>query len=128
MLRKHARCTSRSARYATYAHAVCQASEIANELLASYYAGELDRIELLYTTFISMISSMPTVRTLVPLLPSGLEMEGDEIFKLTSKEVRQCTSLALVASSAVPALPSGPPRPLGRLASQAVSAPATAPG
>jgi len=63
-----------------------QASEIANELLASYYAGELDRIELLYTTFISMISSMPTVRTLVPLLPSGLEMEGDEIFKLTSKE------------------------------------------
>merc|ERR1719395_502296 len=26
------------------------------------------------------------VRTLVPLLPSGLEMEGDEIFKLTSKD------------------------------------------
>jgi F-type H+-transporting ATPase subunit gamma len=63
-----------------------QASEIASELLSSYYAGELDRIELLYTTFISMISSMPTVRTLVPLLPSGMEMEGDEIFKLTSKE------------------------------------------
>merc|ERR1719238_1743441 len=52
-----------------------QASEVANELLASYYAGELDRIELLYTTFISMIASMPTVRTLVPLLPSGMEME-----------------------------------------------------
>merc|ERR1719182_1094171 len=63
-----------------------QASEVANELLASYYAGELDRIELLYTTFISMIASMPTVRTLVPLLPSGMEMEGDEIFKLTSKD------------------------------------------
>merc|ERR1711907_254155 len=63
-----------------------QANEIANELLASYYAGELDRIELLYTSFISMISSTPTVRTLVPLLPSGMEMEGDEIFKLTSKE------------------------------------------
>ena len=26
------------------------------------------------------------VRTLVPLLPSGMEMEGDEIFKLTSKD------------------------------------------
>merc|ERR1719191_385781 len=63
-----------------------QANEIANELLSSYYAGELDRIELLYTSFLSMISSMPTVRTLVPLLPSGMEMEGDEIFKLTSKE------------------------------------------
>jgi len=63
-----------------------QAQEVANELLSSYYAGELDRIELLYTSFISMISSMPTARTLVPLLPSGLEMEGDEIFKLTSKD------------------------------------------
>merc|ERR1719223_1701776 len=58
-----------------------QATEIANELLSSYYAGELDRIELLYTSFISMISSVPTVRTLIPLLPSG-----EEIFKLTSKD------------------------------------------
>merc|ERR1712185_827480 len=48
--------------------------------------GELDRIELLYTSFVSMISSVPTGRTLVPLLPSGMEMEGDEIFKLTSKD------------------------------------------
>merc|ERR1719310_1707677 len=63
-----------------------QASEVANELLSSYYAGELDRIELLYTSFISMIASKPTVRTLVPLLPSGMEMEGDEILKLTSKD------------------------------------------
>merc|ERR1719271_1058908 len=33
-----------------------------------------------------MISSTPEIRTLIPLLPSGLEMEGDEIFKLTSKD------------------------------------------
>merc|ERR1719287_385499 len=33
-----------------------------------------------------MINSKPMVRTLVPLLPSGMEMEGDEIFKLTSKD------------------------------------------
>merc|ERR1711990_898544 len=63
-----------------------QAQEVANELLSSFYAGELDRIELLYTSFVSMISSTPQVRTLVPLLPSGMEMEGDEIFKLTSKD------------------------------------------
>jgi len=63
-----------------------QAQEVANELLASYYAGEIDRVELLYTTFISMISSAPTARTLIPLLPTGMEMEGDEIFKLTSKD------------------------------------------
>merc|ERR1719213_595678 len=68
------------------APSAAQAQEVADELLASYYSGELDRVELLYTSFVSMISSFPTVRTLVPLLPSGMEMEGDEIFKLTSKD------------------------------------------
>jgi F-type H+-transporting ATPase subunit gamma len=63
-----------------------QAQEISSELLSSFYAGDLDRVELIYTSFISMISSIPNVRTLIPLLPSGLEMEGDEIFKLTSKD------------------------------------------
>merc|ERR1719178_555626 len=33
-----------------------------------------------------MISSVPQVRTLVPLLPGGIEMEDDEVFKLTSKD------------------------------------------
>jgi len=70
----------------TQAPTAAQAQEVADELLSSYYAGELDRIELLYTSFISMVASMPTVRTLVPLLPTGMEMEGDEIFKLTSKD------------------------------------------
>ena len=37
-----------------------RAKAIANELLSSYYAGELDRIELLYTSFVSMISSVPS--------------------------------------------------------------------
>merc|ERR1719333_2093145 len=32
-----------------------QAQEVADEVLSSFYAGELDRIELLYTSFISMI-------------------------------------------------------------------------
>merc|ERR1719420_2703068 len=36
-----------------------QAQEIATEILSSFYAGELDRIELIYTSFISMISSTP---------------------------------------------------------------------
>merc|ERR1719409_1049875 len=33
-----------------------------------------------------MISTVPQVRTLIPLLPDGLEGEEDEIFKLTSKD------------------------------------------
>merc|ERR1719359_651384 len=70
----------------TQAPTAAQAQEISDELLASYYAGELDRVELIYTSFVSMIASIPTVRTLVPLLPSGMEMEGDEIFKMSTKE------------------------------------------
>jgi len=70
----------------TQSPTAAQAQEVASELLSSFYAGELDRIELLYTSFISMIASKPQVRTLVPLLPTGLEMEDDEIFKLTSKD------------------------------------------
>merc|ERR1719159_932472 len=63
-----------------------EATAIAGEILSSYYAGEVDRVELLYTSFISMISSVPSVRTIIPLSPQGIESEGDEIFKLTSKD------------------------------------------
>jgi F-type H+-transporting ATPase subunit gamma len=63
-----------------------EATTIANELLSSYYAGEVDRIELMYTSFISMINSVPSIRTIIPLTPAGIESEGDEIFKLTTKD------------------------------------------
>ena len=62
-----------------------EATAIANELLSSYYAGELDRIELLYTSFVSMISSVPSLRTIIPLTPAGIEADGDEIFKMSTK-------------------------------------------
>jgi len=63
-----------------------EATAIANELLSSYYAGELDRIELLYTSFVSMISSVPSLRTIIPLTPAGIEADGDEIFKMSTKD------------------------------------------
>merc|ERR1719181_738271 len=70
----------------TQAPSAEQATDIANELLSSFYAGDFDRVELVYTTFISMISSVPSIRTIVPLLPGGIEMEGDEIFKMSTKD------------------------------------------
>merc|ERR1719389_702994 len=70
----------------TQAPSAEQATDIANELLSSFYAGEFDRVELVYTTFVSMISSVPSIRTIVPLLPGGIEMEGDEIFKMSTKD------------------------------------------
>ena len=88
----------------TQAPSASQAQEISDELLSSFYAGELDRIELLYTSFISMIASMPTVRTLIPLLPSGMEMEGDEIFKMTTVD----GSLSIQKEKLAPASPEFP--------------------
>merc|ERR1711998_633588 len=70
----------------TQAPSAAQATEISNDLLSSFYAGDFDRVELIYTTFVSMISSVPSIRTIVPLLPGGIEMEGDEIFKMSTKD------------------------------------------
>eukprot|EP00960_Hanusia_phi_P031817 749489-Hanusia_phi.AAC.6 len=63
-----------------------QATPIAQNLLATYLAGDADRVELLYTKFTSLISSEPSVRTMLPLSPTGIETEGDEIFLMTSKD------------------------------------------
>jgi len=63
-----------------------QATEIADSILASYLAGEADRVEFLYTSFTSLIASEPKVRTMLPLNPTGIETEGDEIFMMTSKD------------------------------------------
>mmetsp|Transcript_32724 Transcript_32724/g.51040 ORF Transcript_32724/g.51040 Transcript_32724/m.51040 type:complete len:364 (+) Transcript_32724:1719-2810(+) len=63
-----------------------QATEIADSILATYLAGDADRVELMYTSFTSLIASEPRVRTMLPLNPTGIETEGDEIFMMTSKD------------------------------------------
>jgi F-type H+-transporting ATPase subunit gamma len=60
-----------------------QASTISEKILTSFNAGEIDRIELIYTKFVSLITTRPTIRTLIPLLPTGMEMLGDELHQLT---------------------------------------------
>ncbi|NEQ38277.1 MAG: F0F1 ATP synthase subunit gamma [Okeania sp. SIO3I5] len=62
------------------------ASVVADELLAGFLAGSIDRVELVFTKFISLISSKPVIQTLLPLDPQGLEVQDDEIFRLTSKD------------------------------------------
>jgi F-type H+-transporting ATPase subunit gamma len=62
-----------------------QATEISDALLATFLSGEADRVELLYTRFTSLIASEPSIRTMLPLSPTGIESEGDEIFLMTSK-------------------------------------------
>lgn len=61
-----------------------QALAISEEILSTYLSGETDAVELLYTKFVSLIASTPSVRTLVPFSASEISSEGDEVFQLTS--------------------------------------------
>lgn len=61
-----------------------QALTISEEILNTFLSGETDAIELLYTKFVSLIASVPSVRTLVPFSASDITKSGDEVFQLTS--------------------------------------------
>lgn len=62
-----------------------EASQIADELLSLFLSETVDRVELVYTKFVSLISSRPVVQTLLPLTAQGLEATDDEIFRLTTR-------------------------------------------
>ncbi len=62
-----------------------EATEIADQLLSLFLSESVDRIELIYTKFVSLVSSRPVVQTLLPLDPQGLEAPDDEIFRLTTR-------------------------------------------
>ncbi|CAJ1970401.1 unnamed protein product [Cylindrotheca closterium] len=62
-----------------------EALAISEELLNTFLSGESDAIELLYTKFLSLIASAPSVRTLVPFSASDITQKGDEVFQLTSE-------------------------------------------
>lgn len=58
------------------------AAAVSHALLAEFIAGGVERVEVVYTRFVSLISSMPSARTLLPLTPTGMEAVGDELFEL----------------------------------------------
>ncbi|NMF66081.1 F0F1 ATP synthase subunit gamma [Brasilonema octagenarum] len=62
-----------------------EANKIADELLSLFLSDSVDRIELVYTKFVSLVSSRPVVQTLLPLDTQGLEAQDDEIFRLTTR-------------------------------------------
>jgi F-type H+-transporting ATPase subunit gamma len=62
-----------------------QGLAISEELLNTFLSGETDAIELLYTKFVSLIASTPSVRTLIPFSASEITQKGDEVFQLTSE-------------------------------------------
>ena len=72
-----------------------EAQAIADEIFADFVSLEVDKVELVYTKFVSLISSEPVIQTVLPLTPAGqtCDIDGncvdaaeDEIFKLTTRE------------------------------------------
>ncbi len=62
-----------------------EASMISDEILSLFLSEEVDRVELIYTKFVSLVASRPVVQTLLPLDRQGLEAKDDEIFRLTTR-------------------------------------------
>jgi F-type H+-transporting ATPase subunit gamma len=70
-----------------------EAQAVADEIFSDFVSAEVDKVELVFTKFVSLISSEPSIQTLLPLTPTGelCDVEGncidaadDEIFKLTT--------------------------------------------
>lgn len=72
-----------------------EAQAIADELFSLFVSEEVDKVELLYTRFVSLIKSDPIIHTLLPLSPQGevcdvngacVDAADDEMFRLTTKD------------------------------------------
>lgn len=63
-----------------------EASMIADGLFSAFLSETVDRVELIYTRFVSLISSRPVTQTLLPLDISKLSSGEDEIFRLLVKD------------------------------------------
>jgi F-type H+-transporting ATPase subunit gamma len=59
-----------------------EAGQVSDKLLSLFLSDTVDRVELVYTKFVSLIASKPVIQTLLPLSPQGLEVTDDEIFRL----------------------------------------------
>lgn len=72
------------------------AQVIADDVFSLFLSEEVDKVEILYTKFVSLIKSDPVIRTLLPLSSKGevYDVNGncvdatseDETFRLTTKE------------------------------------------
>jgi F-type H+-transporting ATPase subunit gamma len=63
-----------------------EAMGIASEVLADFLSGSTDRVEIIFTKFINLVSSKPVSQTLLPLDPQGIAVADDEIFRLTTRD------------------------------------------
>merc|ERR1719281_2240000 len=48
-----------------------EAQEMADEIFSEFVSAEVDKVELLFTKFVSLINSQPSIQTLLPMARSG---------------------------------------------------------
>ena len=82
------------------------AEGITNEVLAEFISENSDRVEIIYTKFITLVSCSPVVQTLLPLDPQGIAEENDEIFRLTTKNSQLRVEKSSIQGSEKSELPS----------------------
>jgi F-type H+-transporting ATPase subunit gamma len=72
-----------------------EAQSMADEIFSEFVSAEVNKVELLYTKFVSLINSEPTIQTLLPMARSGelcdingncVDFAEDEIFRLTTTD------------------------------------------
>ena len=81
------------------------ANKVASEILADFLSGATDRVEIIYTKFINLVSSSPVSQTLLPLDPQDIAAPDDELFRLVTKDGRLTVETVEVANTQT-ALPS----------------------
>jgi F-type H+-transporting ATPase subunit gamma len=81
------------------------ANKVASQILADFLSGACDRVEIIYTKFINLVSSSPVCQTLLPLDPQGIAEPEDELFRLVTKDGRLTVETVDVANAQA-ALPS----------------------
>ena len=63
-------CVCAAARFETgQAPTTKDAQAVADELFSDFVSKDVDKVELIYTKFVSLISAEPTVQTVLPLTP-----------------------------------------------------------
>jgi F-type H+-transporting ATPase subunit gamma len=82
------------------------AAKIGDEILAEFLSGSTDRVEMIYTKFVNLVSSAPIAQTLLPLDPQGIAAQDDEIFRLTTREGRLAVEKGTANTNEAPPLES----------------------
>ncbi len=82
------------------------AEGITNDVLAEFISESSDRVEIIYTKFITLVSCSPVVQTLLPLDPQGIAEKNDEIFRLTTKNSQLRVEKSNIQASEKSELPS----------------------